>query len=145
MHEYKTRRAWSTRQKSDFCKIAEFGHVDKKTPHGKFSSASFAELKIVSDKENVYFTADESIVKRGDKLESFVAFDQNSQSKINAFTIDNGKCLGTMGLIFLFTGGLELCCKELCCRTGITLQNWNYAAAKFFKKVMLQGWNYAAI
>ena len=102
MHEYKTRRAWSTRQKSDFCKIAEFGHVDKKTPHGKFSSASFAELKIVSDKENVYFTADESIVKRGDKLESFVAFDQNSQSKINAFTIDNGKCLGTMGLIFLF-------------------------------------------
>ena len=28
---------------------------------------------------------------------------------------------------------------------GITLQNWNYAAAKFLKKVMLQGWNYAAI
>ena len=43
------------------------------------------------------------------------------------------------------TGGLELCCKELCCRIGITLQNWNYAAAKFLKKVMLQSWNYAAI
>ena len=43
------------------------------------------------------------------------------------------------------TGGLELCCKELCCRIGITLQNGNYAAAKFFKKVMLQGRNYAAI
>ena len=26
---------------------------------------------------------------------------------------------------------------------GITLQSWNYAAAKFFKKVMLQCWNYA--
>ena len=25
------------------------------------------------------------------------------------------------------------------------LQNWNYAAAIFLKKVMLQGWNYAAM
>ena len=98
MHEYKIRRSWSTRQKNEFRKIAEFGHVDKKTPKSKFSTGSFSELQIASDKENVYFTADESIVKRGNKLESFVAFDQNSQSKINAFAIDNGKCLGTRGI-----------------------------------------------
>ena len=44
-----------------------------------------------------------------------------------------------------FTGGLELCCKEICCKIGIMLQNWIYAAANFLKIVMLQGWSYASV
>jgi len=89
--QYKLAMAWSSRNKSHLAKIGK----DAK-------EATFGQLKIVHDQGDTYYTANGKIMKDS---EAHVAFDEQSKTKINAFTVKHGRTLvgTTTGTLFVMS------------------------------------------